>query len=170
VQVLLQAEPAGVDLVVCLAADVFGGAVGERHCAAAAPVSVKTGERASRLGMACGNRQHERGADAGRGESPTEQAGTKQFHREFSHQIDVLGKDTSRRIEDLVFPQYLRFKWRAVVSGARGRIKGRRPPRGIETFTSALSAQHLAMLSIVCNSRIGNEGVTKIHFRYQLVI
>src|SRR3954463_16538799 len=47
VQVLLQAEPAGVDLVVGLAADVFGGAVGERDCAGAAPVSVKAGERAS---------------------------------------------------------------------------------------------------------------------------
>ncbi len=137
----------------------------------AAPVSVKPGERASRLGIACGDRQHERGADAGRRESPTEQAGTKPFHREFSHQIDVLCKDTSRRIEDLVFPQYLRFKWQAVVSGARGRIKGRRRPgRGIGTFTSAPSAQHLAMLRIVCNSELAMKGVTKIHFGYQLVI
>src|SRR6185312_5020946 len=109
-QILLQAKPVGVDLVICPAADVFGGAVGEGYRTAAAPVSVKPGERASRLGVACGDRQHERCADAGRCERLTEQAGTKQFHREFSHQTDVLGKDTSRRIEDLVFSQYLRFK------------------------------------------------------------
>ena len=89
VQVLLQAEPVGVDLVVGLAADVLGGAVGERDRARAAPVSVKAGKRASRLGMACGDRQHERGADASSCESLTEQAGTKQFHCEFSHQIDA---------------------------------------------------------------------------------
>jgi hypothetical protein len=54
--------------------------------------------------MACGDRQHERGADASSCESLTKQAGTKQFHRDFSHQIDALLQDTSRRIEDLVFP------------------------------------------------------------------
>src|SRR5438132_6905951 len=54
VQILLQAEPAGVDLVVGLAADVLGGAVGKRNSARAAPVSVKAGKRASHLGMACG--------------------------------------------------------------------------------------------------------------------
>jgi hypothetical protein len=83
VQILLQAEPAGVDPVVGLAADVLGGAVGERDRARAAPVSVKAGERASRLGMARGDRQHERGADASSCESLTEQAGTKQFHCSF---------------------------------------------------------------------------------------
>ncbi len=83
VQILLQAEPVGVDLVVGLATDVLGGAVGERDRAGAAPVSVKAGKRAPRLGMACGDRQHERGADAGSCESLTEQAGTKQFHCSF---------------------------------------------------------------------------------------
>src|SRR5215213_5473593 len=110
VQILLQAEPVGVDLVVGLAADVLGAAVGKHDCARAAPVSVKAGKRATRLGMACGGRQQERGADASSCDSLTEQAGTKQFHCRFPHQIDVLCKDTSRRIEDLVFPQYLRFK------------------------------------------------------------
>src|SRR5687768_7693362 len=89
VQILLQAKPVGVDLVVGLAADVLGGAVGERDRARAAPVSVKAGEGASRLGMTCGDRQYERGPDASNCESLTEQAGTKQFHREFSHQIDA---------------------------------------------------------------------------------
>jgi hypothetical protein len=60
--------------------------------------------------MACGNRQHERGTDASSCESLTEQAGTKQFHCSFPIKIDALCKDASRRIEDLVFPQYLRFK------------------------------------------------------------
>jgi hypothetical protein len=35
--------------------------------------------------MACSDRHHERGADASGRESLAEQAGTKQFHREFSH-------------------------------------------------------------------------------------
>jgi hypothetical protein len=60
--------------------------------------------------MACRGRQHERGTDASSCESLTEQAGTKQFHREPSPEIDASLQDTSRRIEDLVFPQYLRFK------------------------------------------------------------
>jgi hypothetical protein len=60
--------------------------------------------------VARSDRQHERGTDAGNSECLTEQAGTKQFHREFSHQIDVLSQDPSRRIEDLVSRQYLRFK------------------------------------------------------------
>jgi hypothetical protein len=89
VQILLQAEPVGVDLVVGLATDVLGAAIGKHDRARAAPVSVKAGKRASRLGMACGDRQHERGADADSCESLTEQAGTKQFHREFSHKIDA---------------------------------------------------------------------------------
>jgi hypothetical protein len=60
--------------------------------------------------MACGDRQHERGADASDCESLTEQAGTKQFHCELSHKSTLLLQDTSRRIEDLVSRQYLRFK------------------------------------------------------------
>src|SRR5215208_3142899 len=56
VQILLQAKPVGVDPVVGFAADVLGGAVGERDRARAAPVSVKARKGASRLGMACGGR------------------------------------------------------------------------------------------------------------------
>jgi hypothetical protein len=40
----------------------------------------------------------------------SKQAGTKQFHFGFPIQIDVLMQDTSRRIEDLVSPQCVRFK------------------------------------------------------------
>jgi hypothetical protein len=48
----------------------------------------------------------------------------------FSHQIDVLCKDTSRRIEDLVFPQYLRFNV-GVLFPAMAPENGRRWPKGI---------------------------------------
>src|SRR5882757_1064150 len=86
VQVLLQAEPVGVDLVVGLAADVFRGAVGKRDVACSGPASVKTGKGTTGLRVACGDRQQERGADASSGERPSEEPRTKAFHREFSHQ------------------------------------------------------------------------------------
>src|SRR4029077_14456564 len=85
VQVLHQAEPVGVDLVISLAADVFRGAVGERNVACSGPVSVKAGKGAPGLGMARGDRHHEHGANAGSGEGLPEEAKTKQFHSEFSH-------------------------------------------------------------------------------------
>src|SRR5882757_4939996 len=85
-QVLRQAEPVGVDLVVGLAADVFRGAVGKGNIACAGPISVKTGKGACGLCVACGDRHHERGADASSGECLPEEAKTKAFHSEFSHQ------------------------------------------------------------------------------------
>lgn len=81
IQMLLQAKPVGVDLVVGFATDVFGGAIGECDRAGAGPVAVKARERPSRLGMAWGGRQNERGTDASNCESLTEQAVAKQFHR-----------------------------------------------------------------------------------------
>jgi hypothetical protein len=60
--------------------------------------------------MARRHRQHECGADTSSPDRMCKQAGAKQFHIEFPIQIDVLKRDTSRRIEDLVSPQCVRFK------------------------------------------------------------
>jgi len=62
-------------------------------------------------------------------------------------------QDTSRRIEDLVFPQYLRFKWRGAVSGGSGRKRPQAAEKN-QPFTPAPSAQHLAMRRIVCNNQL----------------
>lgn len=55
VQRLLEAETGASDLVVGLAADALGRAVGERHGAGAGPRAVEAGERPGRLSMACRN-------------------------------------------------------------------------------------------------------------------
>jgi hypothetical protein len=60
--------------------------------------------------MSCRHREHERGADTRSLDRLSKQAGAKQFHSRFPVQIDVLMRDRSRRIEDLVFRYCVRFK------------------------------------------------------------
>jgi hypothetical protein len=59
--------------------------------------------------MSCRHREHEHGADTRSLDRLSKQPGAKQFHSRLPVQIDVLMRDTSRRIEDLVFPQCVRF-------------------------------------------------------------
>src|SRR6266702_2405662 len=66
VQGLLQVEAGAANLVVCLAADALGGAVGQRHRASAGPRTVETGERSGRLSVARRNREEQRSPNAGR--------------------------------------------------------------------------------------------------------
>jgi hypothetical protein len=83
-QILLQTEASAVDLVVGLAPDALDRTVGKRHCSIAGPRSVKTDKRAG-LSVAGRHRQHQCGADTSSFDRLSKQAGTKQFHIEFSH-------------------------------------------------------------------------------------
>ncbi|MGY3466060.1 hypothetical protein ACVW0I_002931 [Bradyrhizobium sp. LM6.11] len=55
VQRLLEAETGTGDLVVRLAADALGGAVGQRHRAGAGPRAFEACKRSGRLSLACRN-------------------------------------------------------------------------------------------------------------------
>jgi hypothetical protein len=57
---------------------------------------------------------------------------SKQFHLVFPVKIDVLSQDTSRRIDGLVSPQYLWFKWLPARGFARpAKYTNRTPLRGV---------------------------------------
>lgn len=88
-QRLLQVHARRRDLVVSLATNAFGRAVGQRHRARSGPRAGKTGERTAGLRMDCGGRQHQCGADAHSSEGLSIMAGTKQFHCEFPIKINA---------------------------------------------------------------------------------
>src|SRR5882724_3265607 len=82
-QALLQAQAGTVDLVIGLAADALGRAVGQRNRSGAGPVAVEPCKRPTGLGMTRRYRQHQRGADAGSLNRLSKQTEAEQFHIEF---------------------------------------------------------------------------------------
>jgi hypothetical protein len=110
-QILLQAKSVAADFVVRFASDTLIRSVGKRNRSAAGPYAVKSGKRAG-LGVTQRYRQRQRGGNDGNLDRLFKPAGAKQFHIEVPIQIDALGSETFRRIEDLVSPQWVRFKCR----------------------------------------------------------
>src|SRR5262249_14992684 len=112
-QLLLQAHTRATDLVIGLAANVFGRAVGERDGPAARPCAIKTYKRAGWLRVASRHRQHQCGANAGSLDRLSKQTGAKKFHIVFSHsKLTLSPKERSRHIDALVSRWQARFKGR----------------------------------------------------------
>src|SRR6478735_5189109 len=82
VQRLLETETGAGNLVVRLAADALGGAVGQRYRTRAGPRALKTCKRAGRLSLTCRNREEQHSADAGR--LDCQFRSSKEFHLKIS--------------------------------------------------------------------------------------